>query len=227
MKPVSIVLTIEDDTTKQAQMIVHVVNQSIVPDLSVHLEIARQIQIQVNDQIEGIVVGCGVVYDVPLDPSLRTVAAFTSSIHRKAIYIMETVDGWYCQTSVPTLDEAFVIPGKSKLDTDLPGIAAFIAGQLGPAAPVALVPSHLHVPGEAAPRPLGRPGDQAVLDGVEMYVVHVQAEVPHVADRVLPEAWLPDAAVAFTLLAGCQAARLAAGLKECLSEHLLDPTDAA
>ena len=45
-------------------------------------------------------------------------------------------------------------------------------------------------------RPIADPGDEAVLDGIDVAVFDMAAEILFVADQVLPEATLPDAAFA-------------------------------
>ena len=44
---------------------------------------------------------------------------------------------------------------------------------------------------ETGERPIANSCDQAVLDGVEMQIVHVVTPIEFVPDRVLPEARLP------------------------------------
>jgi hypothetical protein len=52
---------------------------------------------------------------------------------------------------------------------------------------------------EGRVRPLRRRRNEAVLDGIEMDVIHVRGTVRVVADGVLPKAALPDAAFAVGL----------------------------
>ena len=50
---------------------------------------------------------------------------------------------------------------------------------------------------KAAERPVTHATDEAVLDGIEMDVIHVTLQVVIVANGVLPIAPLPDALLAF------------------------------
>ncbi len=45
--------------------------------------------------------------------------------------------------------------------------------------------------------PVGGMGNQAVFDGIEVYVVHMGRKIEFVASHVFPEAALPDAALVF------------------------------
>jgi hypothetical protein len=89
--------------------------------------------------------------------------------------------------------------------TGVPDLLLFagIAWEFGDACacgPVDGVVACGYVAMEARPRPIARPRDMAVLDGVEMDVVEVRFEIGFIANRMFPKAALPDTAAAFERL---------------------------
>jgi hypothetical protein len=68
-----------------------------------------------------------------------------------------------------------------------------IAWQIGPAAPIRLVPARLDISLEAGVGPITRGGAMAVLDGVDMDIINVHVVIAGISDSVFPESLLPDA----------------------------------
>ena len=62
--------------------------------------------------------------------------------------------------------------------------------------------SELHHAVKRRMRPIPNSWHMAVLDGIEMDVIHVALEVRFIADRVLPKPALPNSAFRFACTAG-------------------------
>lgn len=70
------------------------------------------------------------------------------------------------------------------------------------ATPIRLVYALADPSGKRGPRPSVGARCVAVFNGIEMDVIHVSPEIPFIANGVLPEALLPDAAQALARLPG-------------------------
>lgn len=106
MRPISLVLTIEDGKAVQSQMLLNITNTSGNTDLSDQLEVARQVQLLVDPLIAGKIVRCGLIVDVDLDGALNDIADVNSDVEEGAQFIWKSENGHNTQTRIPTFLES-------------------------------------------------------------------------------------------------------------------------
>src|SRR5215213_1737914 len=76
---------------------------------------------------------------------------------------------------------------------------------------------------ERRERPVADRRDQIMLYGVVVDVIKMNREVPIIADRMLPEAALPDTPASAAPPGGAGFSLLASGCDPCFGEFFLDP----
>lgn len=109
MRPITLVLTIEDGKTKQSQMLLNVTSTSADTDVEDQLEVARQTQLLVDSCIGGQIVRCGLILDVDLDAGIKTTPDVDSDIEEGALFIWSSENGHNTKARIPTFLESKII----------------------------------------------------------------------------------------------------------------------
>lgn len=105
MRPITLVLTIEDGKGSQSQMLFNITNASADTDLSDQLEVARLAQLLVDPLIGGQIVRCGLIVDVDLDSGIKTTPDVDSDVEEGAQFIWKSETNHNTQTRIPTFLE--------------------------------------------------------------------------------------------------------------------------
>jgi hypothetical protein len=118
-KPINIVLTIRDGKTpkpRYAQMLINVVNQDGEPDIFKQIEMARRFQLDIDAQTTGQIVACGLIVDVPLDPSLKIAPDPNSDSEEGATFVFKSDGGYLTTFRIPTFDQTKILPNSADVD---------------------------------------------------------------------------------------------------------------
>jgi hypothetical protein len=118
-KPINIVLTIKDGKTpkpRYAQVLINVVNQDGEPDIFKQIEMARRFQLDIDKLTGGQIVSCGLIVDVPLDPTLKITPDPDSDIEHGALFIFKSDTGHLTKFRVPTFDKTKIMANSADVD---------------------------------------------------------------------------------------------------------------
>lgn len=109
-RPATLVFTVLDGKGKSSQFLLNLPDQTAQPTMSVQLDMAYQLQTLVDEIIDGQIVRCSVIFDVPLDPTLKSVPGANSDVEQQAEFSFESSTGFNTQTNIPAvLDSIFVL----------------------------------------------------------------------------------------------------------------------
>jgi len=106
MRPITLVLTIEDGKGSQSQMLFNITNTSTDTDIQDQLEVARQSQLLIDSCIGGQIVRCGLIVDVDLDAGIKTTPDIDSDVEEGAQFIWKSETNHNTGTRIPTFLES-------------------------------------------------------------------------------------------------------------------------
>jgi hypothetical protein len=116
MRPITIVLTIQDSKGSENQMLINIVNQDTEPDLTNLIAMATNHQLDIDALTDGAIVRCGLVVDVPIHFSLKDAAVSNSSNEAGATFIFFSDANYTTQFRIPAFVEAKILPGTPEVD---------------------------------------------------------------------------------------------------------------
>lgn len=118
-KPINIVLTIMDGKTPKpnyTQLLINVESLDIIPDILGQMEMARRFQLDIDPLTTAQIVSCGVIVDVPLDPTIKTAPSPDADSEQGMTFVFRSDTGFPTQFRIPSFDESFVVTGYPDVD---------------------------------------------------------------------------------------------------------------
>lgn len=125
-KPINLVLTLRDGKNRYAQMIVNVVNQDEDSNILHQIEMAKNLQVDIDAMVKGQIVQCGVVIDVPIEGGLKTTPDADSDVEEGALFIFQSVNGYLTKIRVPTVGDDLFITGSPLIDFANADVSQFV-----------------------------------------------------------------------------------------------------